>query len=155
MDPLSALTMIKGGIAAGKQLHSMTKELGAFFESVDGAKKAHAKKKNSAFASVNQEALSTWQAQQDAADAETALREMIIDKRGWSAWQELLKIRRDIANERRERERQLEKERIEFRETVELTVIIVFCVFLLSAAAFAALVHAGYVDPWRWKWLQY
>ena len=33
MDPLSALAMLKGGIAAGKQLHSMTKEIGAFFDS--------------------------------------------------------------------------------------------------------------------------
>lgn len=155
MDPLSTLAMLKGGIAAGKQLHSMTKEIGAFFDSIDGAKKAHEKKKKSIFASANEEALDTWMKRTQAADAEAELRSLIVSTRGISAWQELLKIRRDIANERRERERQLELKRIEFRETVELTVIIVFCVLLLSAAAFAALVHAGYVDPWRWKWLQF
>jgi hypothetical protein len=133
----------------------MTKEIGAFFDSIDGAKKAHEKKKKSIFASANEEALETWMKRTQAADAEAELRTLIVNSRGLSAWQELLKIRRDIANERRERERQLERERIEFRETVEVMVIIGFIFFLFIAGAFVALVQAGYVDPWRWKWLQF
>lgn len=43
MDPLSALAMVKGGITAGKQIYSMTKELTAFFDAVDGANQKHQK----------------------------------------------------------------------------------------------------------------
>ena len=45
MDPLTALAAIKTGVAAGKQLHNLSKEIAGFFDATDGAKKAHAKKK--------------------------------------------------------------------------------------------------------------
>ena len=41
MDPLTALAAIKTGVAAGKQLHNLSKEIAGFFDSTDGAKKAH------------------------------------------------------------------------------------------------------------------
>jgi len=44
MDPLTALAAIKTGVAAGKQLHNLSKEIAGFFDATDGAKKAHAKK---------------------------------------------------------------------------------------------------------------
>ena len=46
MDPLTALAAIKTGVAAGKQLHNLSKEIAGFFDATDGAKRAHAKKKN-------------------------------------------------------------------------------------------------------------
>ena len=46
IDPLTAFAAIKGGIAAGKQLHSMTKDIASFFDAVDGAKARHTKKKS-------------------------------------------------------------------------------------------------------------
>ena len=53
MDPLTALAAIKTGVAAGKQLHNLSKEIAGFFDATDGAKKAHAKKKNGIFATAN------------------------------------------------------------------------------------------------------
>ena len=44
IDPLTAFAAVKGGIAAGKQIHSMSKEIVGFFDSVDAAKKEHTKK---------------------------------------------------------------------------------------------------------------
>ena len=44
MDPLTALAAIKTGVAAGKQLHNLSKEIAGFSDATDGAKKAHAKK---------------------------------------------------------------------------------------------------------------
>ena len=41
MDPLTALAAIKTGVAAGKQLHNLSKEIAGFFDATDGAKKAH------------------------------------------------------------------------------------------------------------------
>ena len=41
MGPLTALATIKTGVAAGKQLHNLFKEIAEFFDATDGAKKAH------------------------------------------------------------------------------------------------------------------
>ena len=73
MDPLTALAAIKTGVAAGKQLHNLSKEISGFFDATDGAKKAHAKKKNGVFASANEEALATWTQAQNAKTAEAEL----------------------------------------------------------------------------------
>lgn len=138
MDPFTMLAAIKGGISAGKQIHSMSKEIAGFFDSVDTAKKNHQKKKDSPFASANEEALDTFMKRQAAIDAEEQLREMIIATRGFSQWQELLKLRRDIANERREAER---KARIEAQERQEVVVIITLVIMgILALGALFAMV---------------
>jgi hypothetical protein len=138
IDPFTALAAIKGGISAGKQIHSMSKEIAGFFDSVDTAKKNHQKKKDSPFASANEEALDTFMKRQAAIDAEEQLREMIIATRGFSQWQELLKLRRDIANERREAER---KARIEAQERQEVIVIITLVIMgILGLGALVAMV---------------
>ena len=138
IDPFTALAAIKGGISAGKQIHSMSKEIAGFFDSVDTAKKNHQKKKDSPFASANEEALDTFMKRQAAIDAEAQLREMIIATRGFSQWQELLKLRRDIANERREAER---KARIEAQERQEAIVIITLVIMgILALGALVAMV---------------
>jgi len=118
IDPLSALAIIKSGISAGKQIHSMSKEVAAFFDSVDGARKAHSEKKNSIFASANEEAMATWTQTQNAKQAEEELREFIISTKGYYAYQDLLKLRREIAKSRKEAERREAKEREEQRELI-------------------------------------
>lgn len=138
IDPFTALAAIKGGISAGKQIHSMSKEIAGFFDSVDTAKKNHQKKKDSPFASANEEALDTFMKRQAAVDAEEQLREMIIATRGFSQWQELLKLRRDIANERREAER---KARLAAQERQEVIVIIMLVIMgVLALGALVAMV---------------
>jgi DNA-binding protein H-NS len=63
---------------------------------------------------------------------------MIIMTRGFSQWQELLKLRRDIAKERREAER---KARIEAQERQEVVVIIMLVIMgVLALGAFVAMV---------------
>jgi len=143
IDPLTAFAAIKGGISAGKQLHSMSKEIAGFFDSVDNAKKAHAKKKSSAFASANEEAMATWQAKQDAEDMEQQLRELICRTRGYSAYQDLLKLRREIRVERQERERQLRKEKEEMQEMIAITMVVISMLILISGG-FA--VYFGLLD---------
>ena len=88
MDPLTELAAIKTGVAAGKQLHNLSKEIAGFFDATDGAKKAHAKKKNGIFASANEEAMATWTQTQNAKTAEAELREFIVNTKGFSAYQE-------------------------------------------------------------------
>ena len=134
IDPLTAFAAVKGGIAAGKQLHSMSKEIAGFFDSVDNAKKAHEKKKSSMFASSNEEAMDTWMKKQQAIDAEAQLRELIVNTRGFSAYQDLLKIRRDTLRERKEAERQAAIEKQEMQEMIAIVFVSMLLVILLITA---------------------
>ena len=145
IDPLTAFAAIKGGISAGKQIHSMSKEIAGFFDSVDNAKKTHEKKKNSLFASANEEAMDTWMQKQQAIEAEKELRELIVNTRGFSAYQDLLKLRREIAKERKERERQEAKEREEQQELIAIITVVLVFIIGLSAAAWWMLDYKGFI----------
>lgn len=145
IDPLTAFAAVKGGIAAGKQLHSMSKEIAGFFDSVDNAKKTHEKKKNSLFASANEEAMDTWMQKQQAIEAEKELRELIVNTRGFSAYQDLLKLRREIAKERKERERREAKEREEQQELVAIIMAVLVFIIGMVAAAWWMLDHKGFI----------
>lgn len=145
MDPLAALAMVKGAISAGKQIHSMSKELSSFFDACDSAKKAHDKKKNSIFASSNEEAMDTWMKKQQAIDAEAQLREIVVNTRGYSAYQDLLKIRRDIAAERKEQERQQRIAAQEFRQNVETAVVGTLIFVAVVGLLLTALYFKGYL----------
>ena len=143
IDPLTAFAAIKGGISAGKQLHSMSKEIAGFFDSVDNAKKDHEKKKQSLFASSNEEAMDTWMKKQQAKELEADLRELIVRTKGYSAYQDLLKIRRDTLRERKEAERQAQLEKEEMQEMIAVTMAVVVMLILISGG-FA--VYFGLLD---------
>lgn len=143
IDPLTAFAAIKGGISAGKQLHSMSKEIAGFFDSVENAKKSHEKKKNSMFASANEEAMDTFMKKQAAIDAEAQLRELIIATRGYSAYQELLKLRKEIRIERKERER---KERIEKEEMQEMVALVFVALLLLIVVGVGVAIYFDLID---------
>lgn len=145
IDPLTAFAAIKGGISAGKQLHSMSKEIAGFFDSVDNAKKTHEKKKNSIFASANEEAMDTWMQKQQAIEAEKELRELIVNTRGFSAYQDLLKLRREIAKERKERERREAKEREEQQELIAIVMVVLVFIIGMAGAAWWMLDHKGFI----------
>ena len=145
IDPLTAFAAVKGGIAAGKQLHQMSKEIAGFFDSVDGAKKAHEKKKASMFASSNEEAMDTWMKKQQAIDAEKELRELIVNTRGFSAYQDLLKLRREISKERKERERREAREREEQQELIAIVMVVLVFIMGMVAAGWWMLDHKGFI----------
>ena len=145
IDPLTAFAAIKGGISAGKQLHSMSKEIAGFFDSVDNAKKTHEKKKNSLFASANEEAMDTWMQKQQAIEAEKELRELIVNTRGFSAYQDLLKLRREIARERKERERKEAKEREEQQELIAIVMVVLVFIIGMVAVGWWMLDYKGFI----------
>tara|TARA_B100002019_G_scaffold229762_1_gene203181 strand:+ start:365 stop:808 length:444 start_codon:yes stop_codon:yes gene_type:complete len=122
MEPISAAMAafgaVKAGITAGKELHTLAKDLGKMWDAVDEVNRDHSKKRNRQVLSVNEEALSTFVAKQQAKDLEEELRELIIWTRGQSAWHELLQLRVDIRNERKEAERAEQKRRQEKMEAI-------------------------------------
>ena len=145
MDPLSALAMVKGGITAGKQIYSMTKELTAFFDAVDGANQKHQKKKSSIFASANEEALNTFLDKQKAADAEEQLRELITNTRGISAYRQLQAIRREIRMERKEDQRLAILRAQQMQENVLSGLLIAGFLLLCLASGGGYLWHLGFI----------
>ena len=144
MDPLTALAAIKGGITAGKSIMNMSKEIAGFFDSVDSAKKQHQKKKNSIFATANEQAMDTWMQKQQAEEAEIALRELITATRGYSAYQDLLKIRRDTLRERKEQERREAREAEERQELIIMLSLGVTALVLALGGAVTVLKRMGF-----------
>lgn len=104
IDPFTALAAVKAAVSAGQELVNVTKQIGEFFDGVDDLRSKHEKKKNSLFASADENAMDTFVKLQQAKDAEEELRQIVIATRGFSAWQELLDIRARIRRERKERE---------------------------------------------------
>ena len=145
MDPLTALAAIKTGVAAGKQLHNLSKEIAGFFDATDSAKKAHAKKKNSVFASANEEAMATWTQAQNAKTAEAELREFIVNTKGFSAYQDLLKVRREVIAQRKEAEKQAAIEAEERQELI-LNIALVLVIIITVVGGFGLwLQMKGYI----------
>ncbi len=153
MDPLTALAAIKTGVAAGKQLHNLSKEIAGFFDATDGAKKAHAKKKNGIFASANEEAMATWTQAQNAKTAEAELREFIVNTKGFSAYQELLKIRREVIAQRKEAERQAQKEKTKNVLEMLMTRSAVFALLLFRMLQQLVERSRGFLCGWLCTWM--
>jgi len=145
IDPLTAFAAVKGGISAGKQLYSMTKEITAFFDAVDGANQKHQKKKSSIFASANEEAMDTFLAKQKAADAEEQLRELITNTRGISAYRQLQALRREIRMERKEDQRLALLRAEEMKENILSGLLIAGFLLICLGSGGAYLSHIGLI----------
>ena len=152
MDPLTILAGLKTGLAAGKTVAGLSKQIGEFFDATDQAKKT-LQKKGISSKSANSIALDRWAKVRQAAEAEAELQEWITQTYGRSKWLELLKIRKEVLQEKREAEAQARREAIE-RQELYLTLAGVF--FLLTASGIgstAYLHHMGWIDVkdyWPW-----
>jgi len=131
-DPLStalaAFSAIKAGVAAGRQIQDLAKDVGKLWDGIDLAKQQHNKKKDSVFRTVNEEAMDTFIAKKRAEDLEDQLRQIVIATRGMSAWQELIRLRADI-RKRRQQEKLDKARRIEdLKEQVLMSGLIILIV---------------------------
>ena len=147
MDPITILAGIKSGLAAGKTVAGLSKQIGQFFDATDKAKKT-LQKKGVSSKSANATALDRWAKLRQAAEAEEELKEWITQTYGRSKYLELLKIRREVLAEKREAEAQARREA---QERAELGLTIAAIVLLLTGAAIgstAYLHYMGWVDIW-------
>jgi hypothetical protein len=117
-----------------------------FFDAADGAKKAHAKKKNGIFASANEEAKVTRTQAQNAKTAEAELREFIVNTKGFTDYQEPLKIRRELIAQRKEAERQAQIEAEERAEHIMTVFAILLLIVATISGAGAWLYYMGWID---------
>tara|TARA_R100001463_G_scaffold82514_1_gene137106 strand:- start:733 stop:1188 length:456 start_codon:yes stop_codon:yes gene_type:complete len=143
MDPITILAGLKTGLAAGKTVASLSKEIGNFFDATDAAKKK-LQKKGVTSSDVNSVALDRWAKEREAAQAEEELREWVTNNLGLSQWQALLRIRKEVLQEKREAEAQARREAQE-RADFALTLI---AIALLLTTAFVGSV--GYLHYMGW-----
>tara|TARA_R100001126_G_scaffold101612_2_gene82783 strand:- start:20 stop:478 length:459 start_codon:yes stop_codon:yes gene_type:complete len=152
MDPLILLGTVKGAISAGKSLSSLSKEIGNFFDATDAAKKK-LQKKGVSGKNVNAIAMERFAKLRQAAEAEEELKKFICESLGPSHWQTLLKIRREVLQEKREAEAQARREAIE-RQELAITVAGIVVLLMFSAIGSMAYLHyMGWLnlrDYWPW-----
>ena len=84
MDPISAIAIattafntIKKGFQVGRDVESMSKDLGRWMGAIQAVKEGHSKKKNRMFGSVEEEALETFAMKKKAIAMENELRTFV------------------------------------------------------------------------------
>ena len=127
IDPVTALTaataafnVIKKGFEVGRDIESMSGDLGRWMSAVSDIKKADEYAKNPPLfkkigftKSVEEEALAAFMAKKKAEEMRDELRNLISFTRGPSAWSELVQMEAQIRKERQEAiYRQKEKQRL-------------------------------------------
>ncbi len=149
LDPISLLSSIKLGVSAGKSLASLSKEIGQFFDATDDAKKT-LQKKGVSGSNVNAIAMERFATLRKNAEAEESLKAFICESLGPSHWQTLLKIRREVLQEKREAEAQARREAIERQElAVTIAGIVVLLTFAFVGST-AYMHYLGWVDVRDW-----
>ena len=139
MDPLTILAGLKTGLAAGKTVASLSKEIGNFFDATDQAKKK-LQKKGITSSDVNSIAMDRWAKEQEAAQAEEELREWVCNNLGKSKWDQLLRIRKEVLQEKREMEARLRREAIE-RQELMITIVGIFVLLVFTFVGSTAYLH--------------
>ena len=145
MDPLIILGTVKGAISAGRSLSSLSKEIGNFFDATDNAKKK-LQKKGVSGKNVNAIAMERFAKLRQAAEAEEELKKFICESLGPSHWQTLLKIRREVLQEKREAEAQARRDQIAQQELIITIVGIVVLLIFTFVGAAAYLHYMGWID---------
>jgi hypothetical protein len=145
MEVFTILAGIKSGLAAGKSIAGLSKQIGQFFDATDQAKKT-LQKKGISSKSANATAMDRWAKIRQAAEAEEELKEWITQTYGRSKYLELLKIRREVLAEKREAEAQARRDAIAQQELmVTIVGIIVLLIFTFVGSA-AYLHYMGWID---------
>ena len=149
MDPLTILAGLKSGLAAGRTVASLSKQIGQFFDATDAAKKK-LQKKGVTTKDVNSVALDRWAKEREAAQAEEELREWVTNNLGLSQWQALLRIRKEVLQEKREMEARLRREAIERQELIITVVGIIILLVFTFVGSSAYLHYMEWIDIRDW-----
>ena len=125
MDPVTfgvATTAYKtiAGFKVGKQVESMSKDLGRWMGAIQAVKEGHSKKKNRMFGSVEEEALETFAMKKKAIAMENELRTFVNYNYGPNAWNEVIRIQAEIRKQKKEAELEAQRKQ---RQVVENTII--------------------------------
>ena len=124
---------------------SLSKQIGQFFDATDSAKKK-LQKKGVSGKNVNAIAMERFAKLRQAAEAEEELKKYISETLGPSHWQTLLKIRREVLQEKREAEAQARRDQIAQQELIITIVGIVVLLIFTFVGAAAYLHYMQWID---------
>lgn len=151
LDPVTALAtasaafnMIKKGFSAGRDLESMSKDLGRWMGACSDIKKAEefAKKpplfkKLFASGSVEEDALQSFMAKKKTEDMRTELKNIISMTRGPSAWKELIETEGRIRKARQQAIYDQEERQRQFFEMIAIGSAIIVSIMVVVGLVWA------------------
>ena len=157
VDPVTAIATataafnaIKKGFQFGRDVESMSGDLGRWMGAVSDINKAdeYAKrpplfKKLFNAGSVEEEALNAFMAKKKAQDMRDELKNIIVFTRGPNAWNELLKTEADIRKKRQEAIYAQQELRRKVIEIIAVVVVVGITVTAISLVIYAAGVRRG------------
>lgn len=150
IDPVSAFAIatsaykaLEKGVGAARNLESMGKDLSRWMSAVSDIDRAHHEAKNPPLfkklfsgASVEKEALDLFIQKKQLEEQRDNLRKLISSMLGPQAWQELIKMERDIRQQRKETLYKQREMRRHFMEAIAATflgvIVVAFLAFLLA-----------------------
>ena len=146
MDPVTAFGVattayktIVAGFKVGKQVESMSKNLGRWMGAIQDVKEGHNKKKNRVFGSVEEEALETFAIKKKAIQMENDLRKFVNLSYGPNAWNEVIRIQADIRKQKKEAIEEAKRKQKKMIENLILGVLVVFFLGVVGAVLYLIL----------------
>ena len=146
MDPITAIAAattafnaIKKGFSVGRDVESMSKDLGRWMGAIQDVKDGHKKSKGRTFGSVEEEALETFAAKKKAEQMESELRTFVNYSHGPNAWNEVIRIQADIRLKKKEAIAEAKKLRAKRIENIILGVLVVFFLGAVGAVLYLVL----------------
>jgi hypothetical protein len=140
MDPITAIGVatgafnaIKKGFSVGRDIESMSKDLGRWMGAIQDVKEGHNKKKKRSFGSVEEEALETFAVKKQAEQMENELRTFVNFSHGPNAWNEVLRIQADIRLKKKEAIAEAKRKQ---RKMIENIIIGACLIFFLGTIGF-------------------
>ena len=146
MDPITAFGVattafnaIKKGFQVGRDVESMSKDLGSWMGAIQDVKEGHNKKKNRVFGSVEEEALETFAIKKKAIAMENDLRNFVNLSYGPNAWNEVLRIQADIRKQKKEAIEEAKRKQAQMIENIILGFLVVFFLGVVGAILYLIL----------------
>lgn len=134
---IAAFTAIKSAVSAGREIQSLGSEIGKLFDGIDAIRNDHNKAKSNPFKSANEQAMETFIAKKKAEDMEAELRRIVIETRGLEAWTELIRMRVEERQRRKEEAIALQKKKQKFWDDVAMILAIMAGVLLFGGVLIA------------------
>ena len=146
MDPITAIAAattafnaIKKGFSVGRDVESMSKDLGRWMGAIQDVKDGHNKSKGRTFGSVEEEALETFAAKKKAEQMESELRTFVNYSHGPNAWNEVIRIQADIRLKKKEAIAEAKKLQAKRIENIILGVLVLFFLGAVGAVLYLVL----------------
>ena len=147
MDPISAIGVattaynaIKKGFKVGKEIESMSKDLGRWMGAIQEVKEGHKKEKGRSFGSVEEEALESFAALKKAQQMENELRNFVNLNYGPNAWNEVIRIQVNIRKKKKEAIEEAKRKQAQMIENVIIGVLLLFFLGAVGAVLYLILV---------------